>query len=60
MKKLTVDELEKKANEIRIDIIKMLEKAGSGHSAGPLGLSDIFSALLFMDKHVSNMTFLQT
>lgn len=25
----------------------MLEKAGSGHSAGPLGLADIFSALYF-------------
>src|SRR5579859_5791884 len=39
--------LEKKANEIRQDIIKMLEKAGSGHSAGPLGLADIFTALYF-------------
>lgn len=35
------------ANDIRSDIIKMLEKAGSGHSAGPLGLSDIFTALYF-------------
>jgi transketolase len=40
-------DLEKKANEIRIDIIKMLEQAGSGHSAGPLGLADIFTALYF-------------
>src|SRR5476651_742809 len=39
--------LEKKANEIREDIIKMLEHAGSGHSAGPLGLADIFTALYF-------------
>src|SRR5436190_5264318 len=39
--------LEKKANEIRQDIIKMLEKAGSGHSAGPLGMADIFTALYF-------------
>jgi len=39
--------LEKKANEIRQDIIKMLEKAGSGHSAGPLGLADIFTVLYF-------------
>ncbi|HEY5549940.1 MAG TPA: transketolase [Candidatus Saccharimonadales bacterium] len=39
--------LEKKANEIRIDLIKMLEHAGSGHSAGPLGLADIFTALYF-------------
>jgi transketolase len=39
--------LEKIANDIRIDIIKMLEEAGSGHSAGPLGLADIFTALYF-------------
>jgi transketolase len=39
--------LENKANDIREDIIKMLEHAGSGHSAGPLGLADIFTALYF-------------
>lgn len=39
--------LEKKAREIRIDIIKMLVEAGSGHSAGPLGMADIFTALYF-------------
>lgn len=46
-KKHTVAELEEIANDIRVDIIKMLEHAGSGHSAGPLGLSDIFAALYF-------------
>jgi transketolase len=45
--KMTLTELELKANEIRQDIIKMLEAAGSGHSAGPLGLADIFTALYF-------------
>jgi transketolase len=45
--KLTLDELELKANDIRQDIIRMLEHAGSGHSAGPLGLADIFTALYF-------------
>lgn len=44
---LTVIQLEKKANEIRQDIIRMLEEAGSGHSAGPLGLTDIVTALYF-------------
>ncbi len=44
---LTVVQLEKKANEVRQDIIRMLEEAGSGHSAGPLGLSDIVTALYF-------------
>lgn len=43
----TLTELEIKANDIRTDIIKMLEHAGSGHSAGPLGLADVFTALYF-------------
>src|SRR5881394_2059951 len=46
-KHYSIADLQKKANNIRIDIIKMLEKAGSGHSAGPLGLADIFTALYF-------------
>ncbi len=33
------------ANLIRQDIIKMLLAAGSGHSAGPLGMADVFTAL---------------
>jgi transketolase len=47
MQKLTIPELELKANNIRASVIRMLEAAGSGHSAGPLGLSDIFTALYF-------------
>jgi len=42
-----IGKLEKKANEIRQDIIKMLLTAGSGHSAGPLGMADVFTALYF-------------
>jgi transketolase len=45
--KLSTTKLESIANDIREDIIKMLEAAGSGHSAGPLGLADIFTALYF-------------
>jgi transketolase len=45
--KLTISQLEQKANDIRQDIITMLEAAGSGHSAGPLGMADIFAALYF-------------
>jgi transketolase len=45
--KLTIEQLERTAYDIRQDIIKMLERAGSGHSAGPLGLADIFTALYF-------------
>lgn len=47
MAQLTTVQLEKKANDIRVDIIKMLEHAGSGHTAGPLDLADIFTALYF-------------
>lgn len=39
--------LEEKANEIRESIIEMLLEAGSGHTAGPLGMADIFTALFF-------------
>jgi transketolase len=44
---MTHKQLELTANTIRQDIIKMLVTAGSGHSAGPLGLADIFAALYF-------------
>ena len=39
--------LKKTANTIRQDIIRMLVEAGSGHSAGPLGMADVFTALYF-------------
>jgi transketolase len=44
---MNLQELELKANEIRSTIIEMLLEAGSGHSAGPLGMADIFTALYF-------------
>lgn len=40
-------ELQLTANNIRESIIEMLVEAGSGHSAGPLDLADIFCALYF-------------
>lgn len=39
--------LEKKAEYVRETIIEMLVAAGSGHTAGPLGLADIFTAFYF-------------
>lgn len=39
--------LELKANEIRQSIIEMLVEAGSGHTAGPLDMADIFTLLYF-------------
>lgn len=44
---ISISELEETANQIRQDIIKMLEHAGSGHSAGSLGMTDVFTALYF-------------
>jgi len=46
-----VKELEAKANDIRQSIIEMLLEAGSGHTAGPLGMADIFTAFYF---HILN------
>lgn len=43
--------LEERANKIRQDIISMLLEAGSGHSAGPLGMADVFTAMYF---HILN------
>lgn len=48
MKKLTnLKDLKLMANTIRQDIITSLVEAKSGHSAGPLGMTDIFTALYF-------------
>lgn len=43
--------LEEKAVQIRELIIETLLEAGSGHSAGPLGMADIFTAFYF---HILN------
>ncbi|MCA9360775.1 transketolase [Candidatus Nomurabacteria bacterium] len=50
MQYLTSEEarsLELKANDIRQSIIEMLTEAGSGHTAGPLGMADVFTLLYF-------------
>ncbi|NCN12128.1 transketolase [Candidatus Kaiserbacteria bacterium] len=50
MQYLTSEEikaLERKANSIRQSIIEMLTEAGSGHTAGPLGMADVFTLLYF-------------
>lgn len=43
----TMKQIEQRANEVRKSIIKMLEHAGSGHSAGPLGMADLLATLYF-------------
>jgi transketolase len=42
-----IKELELEANHIRQAIIEMLVEAKSGHTAGPLGMADIFTYLYF-------------
>ncbi|HEY2799857.1 MAG TPA: transketolase [Chthoniobacterales bacterium] len=42
-----IQSLEERANDIRKSIIEMLLDAGSGHTAGPLGMADVFTALYF-------------
>jgi transketolase len=42
-----IEELKIKANEIRKNVIEMLVEAGSGHTAGPLGMADIFTLFYF-------------
>lgn len=48
--------LEKKAEAIRETLLSMLVAAGSGHTAGPLGMADIFTALYFriLKHHPTN------
>lgn len=40
-------EIKQKATRMRRNIIRMLERAGSGHSAGALGMADLVAALYF-------------
>ena len=47
MEKHNIAELQEMARQIRRDIMKMLMISKSGHSGGPLGLSDIFASLYF-------------
>lgn len=44
---MSIEEIQDKANAIREDIIHALVEAGSGHSAGPLGMAEVFSVLYF-------------
>jgi transketolase len=47
LKDENIKELKIIANSIRISIIEMLSEAGSGHTAGSLGMTDIFTLLYF-------------
>lgn len=47
MEKLSDKEIVLMANTLRQDILRMLSKAGSGHTGGSLGTADIFATLYF-------------
>ncbi|MFH1611751.1 MAG: transketolase [bacterium] len=46
---MNTKKIEQKAVDIRKSIIKMLLEAKSGHSAGSLGMADVFASLYFGD-----------
>lgn len=46
-KLIKIESLEERAKEIRVEIIKMISLASSGHPAGSLGAVDIITALYF-------------
>lgn len=48
----SVDSLKKMALRVRRDIITMLAEAGSGHSGGPLSISDFGTALYFHEANL--------
>jgi len=47
LSKQKIEDLKIKANNIRKNIIEMLAEAGSGHTAGSLGMVDIFTLFYF-------------
>jgi len=47
LKSRDIGYLKERAKEMRIEILKMLEKSGSGHTGGSLSAADIVAALYF-------------
>lgn len=50
----TREDLDEMARQIRRDIINMLLISKSGHSGGPLGMADFFTALYFNDMSLNS------
>lgn len=50
---MLAQDIAKKAHNIRLSIIEMLLAAGSGHTAGPLDMADIFATLYFNILNIS-------
>ena len=53
LKITNVEELKKIANDIRIDIIKQVYNAGSGHPGGSLSSADILTVLYFNQMNIN-------
>ncbi len=49
---MNIRELEVKATEVRIEIIRSLHAAGSGHPGGSLSIADIVTALYFDEMNI--------
>ncbi|MFH2019296.1 MAG: transketolase [bacterium] len=47
---LTAQELEKIPNQLRANVLKMVNRAGAGHVAGPLSSAEIFTLLYFGEE----------
>ncbi|MDZ4711445.1 MAG: transketolase [bacterium] len=50
----SIEDLNEMARQIRRDIINMLVIAQTGHSGGPLGMADIFTALYFNKLNIDS------
>jgi transketolase len=50
----SIEELNEMSRQLRRDIINMLLISKSGHSGGPLGLADVFTALYFNLLNIDN------
>jgi len=56
MSHLTSEEitlLKEKAKEVRIDILKMITKANSGHTGGSLSVADLLTLLYFKEMNIN-------
>ena len=53
MKITDISQLEKIANDIRVNIIKMIYNAGSGHPGGSLSCTDILTVLYFNQMNIN-------
>lgn len=52
MKKCTIEELERHARDIRVDIVESVYRARSGHPGGSLSIAEILSVLFFDEMNI--------